>query len=452
MRWSEVMSLVAVLCSCMSLPSTPGEPEDVRTGRIGRCDVADAGDATEGVSDSAEVLEPAPCLEAHPAMLQFGAVACDEFKTQLLTLRSCGDVPVSITDVALLEGSHDAFELDLAALVYTPTPGAPLVLMPGAEVTIALGLQFVPPTIAPDGSPIPQTASVLVSSDSPDSPLEVPALGVGAITLCPVAVIEIAEGDEALTGATLHLNGSQSHSGCDHAAIEQWQWEVDAPTGAVGKFEPSPADSTPTFKAEVVGIYTFSLTVYDTFGVPSCFPDIATVVVIGDESIRVELLWHTPGAPVEADEFCKADVDLHFLHPLTDEPWNGWEGPSEGWFIKPWDCYWGNPTPDWGEPGPAEDPELNHSSDGCDLESAHLKWPEETSYRIGAHVGDDHGFGPSFATVRIFIYSQLVFEHGEVELQHGDMWEMGTVTWPPGKIHFLKDDESNPLVYPVTGP
>jgi len=425
---------------------------DVTAGLSGPGEVS----PSDGFSNDLEVsdgsLEILPCIQAFPAQLQFGAVACDQFKTQPLLLRSCSDVPVSIFDVSLSQGSHGAFDLDLAALVDPPTPDAPYLLMPHEEVTVAIGLHYVPPQAAPDGSPIPQTGEVVVTSDAFDSPLEVQTHGIGAITLCPVAAIEVEEGDEALTGATLHLDGSSSHSGCDHGAIAEWQWEVDAPSGAPTVFEPSPTDPAPTFKAEVVGIYTFSLTVYDTFGVPSCFPDIATVVVMGDESFRVELLWHTPGAPEEVEEKCKADLDIHLLHPFTDEPWDGWDGPSEGWFIKPWDCYWGNAAPDWGEPGEQEDPELNHNDHGCDLESVRLEWAEETSYRIGAHVRDDYDFGPSYATVRVYIYSQLVFEYGEVELHEGDMWEMGTVTWPTGKIHFLKDDEGNPLVYPLAGP
>jgi len=176
------------------------------------------------------------------------------------------------------------------------------------------------------------------------------------------------------------------------------------------------------------------------------------MVVIGNESIHVELIWNTSGAPEVDDGPCGADLDLHLLHPFEDPQWIDWEGPSKGWFTTPWDCFRANPTPDWGDPGSEDDPELIPSSGGCGGEAFFLKWPEELPYRVAVHVWDDLGFGVTNTTIRVYIYGALVFEYTDVELAHDDFWEVCTVSWPTGKIHFLENDSGGPLIYPAPGP
>ena len=149
MRSLATLSLAFVICSCMQMPSTPVEPMDVTAGLSGPGEVSPSDRFSNDLEVSDGSLEILPCIQAFPAQLQFGAVACDQFKTQPLLLRSCSDVPVSIFDVSLSQGSHGAFDLDLAALVDPPTPDAPYLLMPHEEVTVAIGLHYVPPQAAP---------------------------------------------------------------------------------------------------------------------------------------------------------------------------------------------------------------------------------------------------------------------------------------------------------------
>lgn len=53
------------------------------------------------------------------------------------------------------------------------------------------------------------------------------------------------------------------------------------------------------------------------------------------------------------------------------------------------------------------------------------------------HYWSDHTFGPSLATVRIYIYSSLRFEIAAVELQHQSMWEVAKVAWPSGDVTLI---------------
>ena len=56
------------------------------------------------------------------------------------------------------------------------------------------------------------------------------------------------------------------------------------------------------------------------------------------------------------------------------------------------------------------------------------------------HYWDDHGYGASYATVRVYIYAQLVFEVADVSMVDSDLWEVCTVEWPSGKVHVVTDE------------
>lgn len=86
-----------------------------------------------------------------------------------------------------------------------------------------------------------------------------------------------------------------------------------------------------------------------------------------------------------------------------------------------------NPTVD-------DNPDLDRDNeDGAGPEILNLRLPENgITYRVGVHYWFDHGFGPSTATVRIYVYSSLVFEASAL-LVNLDMWEVATVEWPSGK-------------------
>jgi hypothetical protein len=190
----------------------------------------------------------------------------------------------------------------------------------------------------------------------------------------------------------------------------------------------------------VAGQYTFNLRVWDADGEQSCIDAEYIVQVNPDEAIHIELLWDTPNDPNQTDEGPEAgaDLDLHFLHPFaTGQDVDG-DGVLDGWFDQPFDCFWFNAHPNWGSLDPMvdDDPGLDRDdTDGAGPENVNLNIPEEgLTYRIGVHYWNDHGFGSSMATVRVYVYGELVFSASNVELVNHDLWEVATLEWLSGKV------------------
>ena len=191
----------------------------------------------------------------------------------------------------------------------------------------------------------------------------------------------------------------------------------------------------------------------DSSGTPSCTPAEYAVVVIPDEAIHIELFWNTPNDPDETDEGPDAgtDLDLHFLHPWASGPDVDEDGEPDGWFDIPFDCFWFNSHPNWASFDPAidDDPGLDRDdTDGAGPENLNLNIPEDVTYRVGVHYWNDHGYGASFATVRVYIYADLVFELPGIELVNTDMWEVCTIDWDSGAIEPILDGEGNYKITP----
>lgn len=197
--------------------------------------------------------------------------------------------------------------------------------------------------------------------------------------------------------------------------------------------------------------------------------------VISAAPFAVSLTWETPGAPkiceggssdgkdckVDADcdkGVCTctkglntgADLDLHVAHddakltstcqvppkicdgsPCYCLPDHDKDGETDPWFHKTFDVCWLNPSPKWGpldqHPGmDLDDP------DGCGPENISLKNAPscEHGYTIGVHYWRDNGFGPSVATVRVYIWGELKATLKSPPLNQCDMWWVKRITLP----------------------
>ncbi len=304
---------------------------------------------------------------------------------------------------------------------------APVVLQPNQKATLTV--EYFPEVVSPvDGNnqPVYDIGTLRIRSNSFQPELLTELTGFGVLKECPTAVIIVQQGEEVIPQTKLNLIGSQSSSATGE--ISKWQWEVDQPDGSGSQFFPSAEAADPTFEVNVAGTYTFRLTVTDSSGEPSCVPAETSVFVNPDEAIHIELLWHTPNDPNENDQDVGADLDLHFLHPLAVGGYDGdGDGIPDGWFDLPFDTFWSNEQPNWGSLDPTVDdnPGLDRDdTDGVGPENLNLNVPEAgSSYRVGVHYWDDHEFGTSLATVRVFIFANLVFEVTDVELFNHDMWD-----------------------------
>lgn len=394
-----------------------------------------------------------PCIAIKPQKVDFGGKLIGKLATIEVEILSCGDAPLEISEIRLMEGEEYSsdFSLDLSPLEGVDegstilSPEDPPISL-GINETQIFRVNFLPDEINPlddDGKPIADLGMIHIVSNTFVETVDVEVKGFGVEVECPTAVIKVQEGEEVIPQTKLHLVGSQSFA--PSGSIAKYEWTVIQPAGSQSVFLPSASAPDPTFEVNVAGSYVFMLEVWDQDNVKSCVAAEYTVLVNPDEAIHVELLWHTPNDTDETDEGPEAgaDVDLHFLHPFATGLDVDGDGAPDGWFDNPFDCFWFNNKPDWGSHEAAidDDPGLDRDdTDGAGPENLNLNIPEDgLTYRVGVHYWNDHGFGPSYATVRIYIMSVLVFEVDDVELVNHDLWEVATVAWPSGDVTAVTD-------------
>ncbi len=225
-------------------------------------------------------------------------------------------------------------------------------------------------------------------------------------------------------------------------AIARWTWSVVArPDGSTAApiealvdparpFAGGPPDdpSTPAawFLPDAVGAYTLELRVADDEGLeaPSdaCPHEAARMDLTAEAptDVNIQLTWTAPdGGP-------GPDLDLHLRHPA-----------GAAWGEAPYDCFAGNPRPDWGRPGDAADDAIlggHHSPTGPEVIA--LASPEETAdgYRVGVSWP-----GAAEAVLRVYLGGALV---DLVELPlgaEGGFRELGRVVWTPARRAFEPD-------------
>ncbi len=385
-----------------------------------------------------------PCITVNPTKVNFGGKLVGKTARVDVEITSCGDVALELREIALLPDGSPEYSLSLAEMPNAPANPAqltaadtPIVLQPNQKATFSV--VYFPEDISPldgTGQPITDEAVVRIRSNSFRAEVLTEISGFGVEKECPTAVIIVQEGEEVIPQTNLHLIGSQSYAAA--GSIQSYRWEVDQPNGSQSVFRPSLTQPDPSFEANVAGVYTFRLTVRDSSGEDSCVPAVATVYVNPNEAIHLELLWDTPNDPDQTNtgNNAGADLDIHFTHPLAVGGYDGdGDGSMDGWFDDPFDTFWDNPNPNWGSIDPAIDdnPSLDRDdTDGAGPENVNLNIPENgVKYKVGVHYWDDHGFGPSATTIRVYVYGVLVFEVSGIELLHRDMWTVTQVEWPP---------------------
>jgi len=409
-----------------------------------------------------------------PEAVDFGIVPLGATRPRTIVVASTGSAELVVHEVRFGERTSADFELDL-----TGVPGFEDGAQPTADRPIRLGVgeaaqlrvNFTPDVEVRDEQDqrVPDTGSVVIVTNAYEPVLAVPLTGTGAITTCPVADARVLNGEEVTPQTVLQLRGDGSLSSC--GAIERWEWSVTQPDGSASSFIPAPTFDNPTFAVNAAGPYRFCLTVRDTCGLDACEPSCVDVVVVPDEALHIELLWRTPGDADEFDEgpLTGSDLDLHFTHPFAligGEDLDR-DGRPDGWFNQTYDTFWANPSPDWGSfsPGADDDPGLDRDdTDGAGPENVNLNHPEDLSdippefverlggeraaYRVGVHYWNDHGFGPAFATLRVYVHGALVYEKTEVELRSLDFWSALTIDWPAGTVTELRTPEGGLRVAP----
>jgi len=368
-----------------------------------------------------------PCIKVNPSRVAFGGKLVGASSEIAVEIESCGDVDLIISDIEMLEDGNGVFGVNESAV-----GPYPLTIPAGGKVSVPV--TYFPSAIAAlgsDGQFVLDAGKLRISSNAYLAQLDVPIDGFGTDGSCPIAKINIAEGDEVLPQTKLHLSGIGSTASV--GSVVGYSWSVVQPGGSVSNFAPSAYVVDPTFETNIVGEYIFRLTVTDSLGVQSCSPAEVSVAVTSDDAIHVELLWRTPGDINESDSggdqvyfSVGSDVDLHFLHPKAYGKYFDWS----------YDCYWDNIVPEWGIFSPSDNPRLDRDdTDGAGPENLNVAVPEQgVRYQVGVHYWNDWGYGNAFNTVRVYIYGVLRDQWDNVELRNDDMWDSHYIDWPSGTV------------------
>ena len=231
------------------------------------------------------------------------------------------------------------------------------------------------------------------------------------IATCPAAI-------DALVLTTASVSGSGSDP--DGGAVT-YAWTVTSrPVGSSAT--PTPATSrSPSFLLDASGSYTLRFCVTDNEGQTTCCD--VPVTSRAPAGLHVEVAWST--------EF--GDVDAHVLSTARTSP--------DGWFTAD-DCYYDNPTPDWGTTGPVADPALERDdTSGYGPENVTLSTlPATGRYTVGVHYFCSHsdatgpltpGDGPTRVTVRLYCDGALLATYSDVPLDRTDDWrDVANVDYP----------------------
>lgn len=397
------------------------------------------------------------CAMVHPTHVDFATQALGDTVKFPITLSSCEKATQNlvVTDIRLAQGAEysDYYSLDLTALPNVPSEASPLVLEAGQEVQF--DVVYKPESLSmagQEGPPAPHRGLVQIVTDQSPTPLEVALIAMCEVAPCPKAVIQVPEGDFIYPGTELHLFGNGSAPATGN--LLKAKWEVKPPSGGLERLKPNDTTFDVTYLASLVGVYDFTLDVWDQDQTKSCKPANFTVTALPYNAVYVQLTWQTPGDSDESDTGPQAgsDLDLHFAHLFAEQPDLDGDGIPDPWFDNLFDCYWFNPVPSWGlyEQGADSNPIMvRDDADGAGPEVVALNSPEnDITYSIGVHYWDQHGYGEALARVRVYLYGALVYDSSNVVLQDHDMWYVARLHWPSGLVDPVVTNDDKPLITP----
>lgn len=353
-----------------------------------------------------------PCVQVLPAdHHDFGTIAVGQSGAFVAEVENCSDhLPLDLEFEGLTGDS--AFSITLFP------PEDTFRLEAGDSLSSVVHFKPV--------ADILSTGVLHFSTSSPEQSLvEITLEGQGGPS-CPVPVIQAfaPESSQAINSQehsvlnaapldTISLSASSSF-GPQGEQIEEYEWTLlDYPQDSGAHFEHAAHHEENELLLDLAGEYLVELDVRDHTGALGCAPARLLIQAHVDSDVHIQLVWNTPGDPERHNDH-GTDLDLHFLHP--DGTWN----------QAPLDCNWQNRNPIWGDPLSATgNPSLDiDATQGWGPENVNLDGPEPgLPYHVGVNYFTDRGYGPSFATIRVFLFGELVEEVTSQALRRGEFWD-----------------------------
>ncbi len=372
-----------------------------------------------------------PCASVEPYWLWFGEVPRGGSRVQVVVLENCSayaDLEVQLSPP--VDGEFQARIADASGTTATLSPGGRALVL----------VEFSTDTIGTFDDVL------IIETDDPDRAIVEVSLAAESVPAgCPVAVItgSVLGGDtqsnldssifnaQPLDEVILDASGSYDAEG---RSIVEVQWTLLSTPADSGALLTDDADSEQNgLFLDLAGIYEVALDVTAEDDVEACESAVLTIYAVSGSDIHVQLVWDTPGDPERHNDH-GTDMDLHFLHPLGE------------WGEVPYDCFWQNRSPIWGDPeSDAGNPRMDiDSTQGWGPENVDMNDPEPgATYRVGVNYFTDRGYGPSRATIRVFLYGELHTELQSPMMVVGQFWEALTITWPEEDINVVDELSSS---------
>ncbi|MFW5967007.1 MAG: choice-of-anchor D domain-containing protein [Persicimonas sp.] len=386
-----------------------------------------------------------PCILVDGTTRRFGQVPIDREQVDVVEITNCGSETLEIDGIELTENSDDdEFALDLGSW---DSNGDGEIDQPvelegsddGAGDSATFNIEYGPTEEGADSGEV-----VITSNDPSQGELPLELVGRGSDGECPEAEAlarvkgEGSAGRPSISAApldTIILDGTGSED--PDGRVEDGSWRFvelpdDADEPSINDAEEDPDDPLlKEFKPLTAGTYVAELTVVDNEGFESCDPAQVEITVIPNETVHVELTWTNPEDPDETDD-TGSDVDLHLAKM----------GPG-AWFEEPYDIYYQNPENDWNPESPSLDID---DRDGAGPENIQMDDPANCEwYAVGVHYFRQR-YGTAYATIRIYINENLVFESLNTPLKNGDnFWDVARIHWNDGNFQIYEVGDVMPV-------
>lgn len=338
------------------------------------------------------------CIAVTPDHIDFGIVGEGQTAVESLTISAGCTAPLIVKQVGFSKDTPPEF-----VPVGSWQSGT---LQPGDQIPLSVAFE-------PKQGQQVTTGKIVIQSTDPDNQTVTVDL-TASLNRAPIADCGPDSEIDAAPGDTVNLDGSASNDPDGNTPLTfDWQIDqrpVDSNTDLTG-----PDTQTPSLLLDVPGDWTVSLGVTDALGVPSVTRCHVTLKSIPADKLYVELVWDN----------AVTDLDLHFLAP-------GAKLDSAG------DCYWGNPTPDFGVQGdPSDDPVLNRDDlAGFGPEIVTYKNPATATYRVVVDFPKTNGAADptTKATVRVYELGVVVAELSHTLKAAHTLWNVAAIDWPSGKV------------------
>ncbi len=332
-------------------------------------------------------------MALEPANLDFGRVPECGAAVQQFTILSKGTADLQVQEIAFTDGTNPGFSF--VGSTRTPATVKPVGAngLPGQiQLTVKLAL--------PQGSSGPITGGIRIRGTDPQAREVIIPLSA---TVNRAPVPSIAPLGNGAPGLAVPLDGSASlDPDGDTPLTYKWTLRQKPLSSTTTIAAPDQATTSLRLDPALPGSYEVQLDVADAQGVKSCAPARATIVATPAEKLLVELFWDNAGT----------DLDLHVFRDAAHA--------SLG--TPPGDCFYQNPTPDWGQPGPSDDPRLMRDAlTGYGPEVFGYVNPIDTTYRVAVFFNNDllSTTPASKATVRVYEYGVLKSETSRTLMRQG---------------------------------